>query len=291
MRQNLFILIGALFLCAALTISAQADLIISYDGNGLPQDQGWTYSDFNAPAAVSDGNVVTVTNADEARAWMVLSDEQDAELSNGWQIRATMSVPDASNQNNNADVYGKAGNPINQPTGEGGVDGLPSGGELWSHEVTLQQHDGGRLYRIGLHTDNEGNNDPIATFSTLNSEGGVTSGSAIHSHEVAGKAGQFVTIDMINETGGGPVDVYVDGIQFVDDVAPSAGWTGAPNQLFIGDCCGGNGPSDFSYDSIGLYVDRSGSGGEGLPGVVPEPATGLLFVLALCGLAGCLHRR
>ena len=303
MRHKHFTLVGAFLLCGVLAISAQADLIVSFDGSTIPQDQlaleaseggtspgdNWA-GDFSAGGGTSsDGNVLTVAGAEEQRAWYDISSALDAEFSNGWQYRVRMSTPDAPLQNYISDAG--APNPINQPTGEGGVDGLGSGGELWANEVTLFQHDGGRFYRVGIFTDAQGNNDPIVAFSNLSASGSVTGGSAMHSQEVAGKAGQFVTVDVINESGGGAVDVYVDGVQFVDDVTPSSGWTGPPNRFFIGDCCGGNGDSNFSYDFVNLYVDRSASGGAGLPGPVPEPATGLMVVFGFLGLAGYLRRR
>jgi hypothetical protein len=305
MQHKLFTLFGAFLICAALSMSAQADLVVQYDGSTLPQDQlalvggtqgpdNWV-GDYGGQSSLANG-VLTVTGGGEQRAWYDYvgagtDSGLEAEINNGWQIRARMSVPDAPLQNFISG--GGAPNPINQPTGEGGVDGLPSGGELWSFEVTLFQHDGGRIYRLGMHTDGQGNNDPIVTFSDLNgpSPGSVTPGSAIHGREVAGKAGQFVVVDMINETGGGAVDVYADGVLFADDVTPSSGWTGAPNQFYIGDCCGGNGTSNFSIDYVNAYVDRSGSGGTGLPGPVPEPSTCVMIVFGFLGLAGYLRRR
>lgn len=304
MRRKLFTLVGVAALCGILAASAQAELVVSYDGSTVPMDQlarvggtspgdNWAGDMSGDPGEVDVANgVITVTNSEEARAWYDLPTALDAELSNGFQIRYRISVPDAPNMNNKAGEdlpWDGTQNPVNQPGGQTGVDGNPSGAELWGNEVTMLQHDGGRMYRTGVFTDGVGDNDPIATFS----DHSPVSGSAYHSLEVDGKAGDFIVIDMINTTGGGAVDVYADGIQFVDNVTPGAGWTGAPNRFFMGDCCGGNGEGNFSYDYVELHIDRSGSGGDGLPGpwVIPEPATVSLLCIALACLAMIRRRR
>jgi hypothetical protein len=143
----------------------------------------------------------------------------------------------------------------------------------------------GRLYRINFFTDNAGDNDPIVAISQYFQE-------PITSYEAQGKAGQFITIDMINTQGrGGPIDVYVDGVLALANIRPTAGMgkpasNVASDELFIGDCCGVSGAGTLDVDFVEFY-----DGVGGLPGPIPNPEPASAWLLIAGGLIHWLLRR
>jgi len=280
-------------LCVFLTGTASTslgDLIVSYDGSTLPYEE----DDFNPtnscgggdclgtlarvggdPQSLDDdwdgtgigamsnnGAVSTITNSDESRLWYDLAEDLDNSVrTNGWQIRAQVRMPDDIGINTQSGA-----NPIDQPTGQSGLGGAgTSGGHLWSQEISLfGDSPGGRFYRLTFYTDDSGVNDPIVALA----DDPVTPGTPPSTiHKVAGAAGKLITVDMINNTGSnGAVDVYVEGQLVFNNVTPGTSWDGAPDRIFVGDCCGGNGAGNMTIDFFEMYDNQSASGGDPLPG-------------------------
>ena len=281
---------AAVLLLTGILSTTRADLIISYDGSSFPYseddnnpnnscgggdclgtlarvggdpqsiDDDWDGTGIGN--MTNDGAVLQITNSDESRLWYDLSETLNNSVrTNGWQIRAQLRLPNESKINTQNGV-----NPIDQPLRESGLGGAgTSGGHDWSQEIGFfGDSPGGRFYRLSFYTDDSGVNDPVVALADYPVTPGTPPATI---HKVAGAAGKLVTVDMINNTGSnGAVDVYVEGQLVFSNITPESSWDGAPDVLFIGDCCGGNGAGNITFDFVEMYDNQSGSGGDPLPG-------------------------
>jgi hypothetical protein len=307
MNRISIILATMVVLLAGPLPQAPATKLLSYDGSVFPHNQlsegqpesvgslavvggvpGTELDDwdgFNLNNTTVSNGVMSIKGSQESRFWYDLAQHNfaDSIWTNGWQIRARLRLPNAPNINY---INGEgSSNPIDHPyRWQGGphYSGYGGGHEYATHIYIAQsgREDLGRLYRFQLFTDNTGDHDPILNLSQYFFEPQVN-------HEIQGKAGQFVTIDMINTQGrGGAVDLYVDGTLAIENNRPTAG-LGEPlgtnaDIFFVGDCCGISGPGTLDIDYVELY-----DGIGGLPGPFsnPEPSSGLLLFMGTAYLA------